>query len=54
MEQTQESYSHQIRKIALDLTLVRHIMELDLQAQRLRELADELEEWLAQQPVKTA
>jgi hypothetical protein len=49
MEQTTESYPHRIRKIAMDLTLAQHIMEMELQATRLREIADELEEWLKQE-----
>jgi len=50
VEQTQETFPHRIRKIATDLILVRHIMENELQAKRLQELADELEEQLKQNP----
>ncbi len=49
MDQTTETYPHRIRKIATDLTLAQHIMEMELQASRLREIADELEEWLKQE-----
>jgi hypothetical protein len=49
MEQTAETYPHRIRKIAMDLTMAKHIMEMELQATRLREIADELEEWLKQE-----
>ena len=50
MEQTKETYPFRIRKIAMDLTLARHKMEMELQATRLLEIADELEEWLKQEP----
>ena len=53
MEQTTETYPHRIRKIAMDLTLAQHIMEMELQATRLREIADELEEWLKQERFKS-
>ena len=53
MDQTTETYPHRIRKIAMDLTLAKHIMEMELQATRLREVADELEEWLKQQRFET-
>ena len=53
MEQTTESYPHRIRKIALDLTLAKHIMEMELQATRLLEIADELEKWLKQERFAT-
>ena len=48
MEQTKETYPNRIRKIAMDLTLARHKMEMAHQATRLLEIADELEEWLKQ------
>ena len=50
----QETYPDKIRKIALDITLIKHFMELEMQAKRLRELADELEERLKQEPTKVA
>ena len=53
MEHIAESYPHRIRKIAVDLTLAQHIMEMELQANRLREIADELEEWLKQERSET-
>jgi hypothetical protein len=53
MEQTAETYPDKIRKIAMDLTLAKHIMEMELQASRLREIADELEEWLKQEQLET-
>jgi len=43
MDNQEESYPDKIRKIALDITLIKHLMELDMQAERLLELADELE-----------
>ena len=43
MNNHKESYPDRIRKIALDITLIQHLMELDVQAERLREVADELE-----------
>jgi hypothetical protein len=53
MNQTTETYPHRIRKIALDITLVKHFMELEMQATRLREIADELEELLKQEQLET-
>jgi hypothetical protein len=53
MEQTKETYPNRIRKIAMDLTLARHKMEMAHQASRLREIADELEEWLKQEQFET-
>ena len=53
MDQTTETYPHRLRKIAMDLTLAKHIMEMELQAARLREIADELEEWLKQKRIET-
>ena len=52
MEQTKETYPSQIRKIAMDLTLARHKMEMAHQATRLLEIADELEEWLKQEKLE--
>jgi len=52
MDQTTETYPNRIRKIATDLTLAQHIMEMELQATRLREIADELEEWLKQKRIE--
>jgi hypothetical protein len=43
MNNHKESYPDRIRKIALDITLIQHLMELNMQAERLLELADELE-----------
>ena len=54
MDQTTETYPDKIRKIALDITLVKHFMELEMQATRLREIADELEELLKQERFKSA
>ena len=34
----------------LDIASIKHFMELEMQAQRLQELADELEERLKQEP----
>jgi hypothetical protein len=48
MEQTKETYPNRIRKIAVDLAEARYKMEMELQATRLLEIADELEEWLKQ------
>lgn len=53
MDQKTQTYPHRIRKIAMDLTLAKHIMEMELQATRLREIADELEEWLKQKRFET-
>ena len=52
MEQTKATYPHRIRKIAMDLTLARHKMEMAHQATRLLEIADELEEWLQQEQLE--
>jgi hypothetical protein len=51
MEQTRESYPHQIRRIADDLTHVRYLLELELHVERLRKIADEIESQLKE--VKT-
>jgi hypothetical protein len=52
MNNQKESYPDRIRKIALDIALIKHLMELDMQAERLRELADELETLLKPVPPK--
>jgi hypothetical protein len=52
MNNQKESYPDRIRKIALDIALIKHLMELDMQAKRLRELADELETLLKPAPPK--
>lgn len=52
MNNYKEPYPDRIRKIALDITLIKHLMELDMQAERLLELADELETLLKQAPTK--
>jgi hypothetical protein len=52
MDNHEESYPDKIRKIALDITLIKHLMELDMQAERLLELADELEALLKTTPPK--
>ena len=44
MEELQESYSDQIRRIAQDLTQVQHLYELEFAAEKLRKIADGLEE----------
>ncbi len=43
MEQTRESYPNQIRRLAADLAQVRHLLELDYLAEKLRKIADEVE-----------
>jgi hypothetical protein len=43
MEQTRESYQDRIRRIAEDLTQARHLLEMDYYAERLRQIADEIE-----------
>jgi hypothetical protein len=43
MEQTQEAYPKRIRRIAEDLTHVRYLSELDFHAERLRQIAGEIE-----------
>jgi hypothetical protein len=53
MDKATETYPHRIRKIATDITLVKHFMELEMQATRLREIADELEEWSKQEQLET-
>jgi hypothetical protein len=52
MSNQKESYPDRIRKIALDIALIKHLMELEMQAERLRELADELETLLKPAPSK--
>jgi hypothetical protein len=53
MDKATETYPRRIRKIAMDITLVKHFMELEMQASRLREVADELEEWLKQEQLES-
>jgi hypothetical protein len=53
MDKTTETYPDKIRKIAMDITLVKHFMELEMQATRLREIADALEELLKQEQLET-
>ncbi len=53
MKHNQESYPAQIRRIAVDLTQVRELYELDFAAEKLQRIADELEEKLQQLPRQT-
>jgi len=54
MEQTLKTYPDRVRGLAEDIDCAETMAEYDFIATRLRKLADELEEWLAQQPLKTA
>lgn len=49
MEQTQKSYPYRIRSLAEDIDCAEIMSEYDFIANRLRKLADELEEWLKQE-----
>jgi hypothetical protein len=53
MNHKQESYPAKIRRIALDLTQVRELYELEFAAEKLQRIADELEEKLQQPPIET-
>lgn len=44
MEKMRESYPDQIRRIAQDLSQVQHLYELEFAAEKLRKIADGLEE----------
>lgn len=46
MEYKQESYPAQIRRIAEDMTQMRKLYELDYAVEKLRKIADKLEERL--------
>ena len=54
MEQKLKTYPDRVRGLAEDIDCAETMAEYDFIATRLRKLADELEEWLAQQPLKTA
>ena len=49
-----EFYSEQIRRIAEDMTQMRELYELDFAVEKLRRIADELEEKLKQDTTEEA
>ena len=48
MEPTIKSYPDRVRSLAVDLECAQHMVEYKFVAERLKKLADELEEWLRQ------
>ncbi len=52
MNHKQESYPAKIRRIALDLTQVQELYELEFAAEKLQRIANELEEKLQQSPIE--
>jgi uncharacterized coiled-coil DUF342 family protein len=54
MDKKQKSFSDRIRGMAEDIDCSQTMVEYDFIANRLRELADELEEKLEQEPPKKA
>jgi hypothetical protein len=52
MNNKQKSYADRIRGMAEDIDCAQVMVEYDFIAKKLRELADELEEELAQEPSK--